>query len=584
MIYNKKEPENSPILKRLIKEAVFPYKNKLILAIFFMIMVAISTAILAWLMDPVVNEIFINKDTELLWYVGFAVFSVFTVKGIATYVQAKIMAKVGQSILADMQKRLFSHLISQDLAFFQSQSIGSLVSRFTTDIVMMRRIVSTALTGLGKDVLSLFFLVLLMFYQDWFLATIAFIIFPLALMPITFLGKKIKKATALSQIETGNLLTFLQQAFVGIRMIKSYKMEEYQRIKVAEIIDKIKKHTIYADTIKAISSPLMETFGGVAVTTVILYGGWGVINGSTTAGAFFSFIAALIMAYRPMKSLAGIYAQMQEGLAGAERYFNIIDTHSSIKNSHTAILLDSKSSSINFKGVTFSYDEINSVVNNLNFFAESGKTTALVGKSGSGKTTILNLIARFFEVKSGVISINDQDISKLNLNFLRNSIAIITQDVIIFDDSIEQNILFGNYKANKEMLIEASKAAGVHDFIQKMPNGYKTIVGERGEKLSGGERQRIAIARAILKNARILLMDEATSSLDPSIEKKIQDAMRNLRKGRTTIIIAHRLETIKNADKIYVIDEGKVISSGTHSELLQTSSEYIKLYNLHYMK
>ena len=582
MVYNKKKLEKRSIFRRLIREAVFPYKNKLILAVFFMVIIALTTAILAWLMDPVVNQIFIRKDIALLWYVGGAVFLSFVVKGLSTYAEAKIMANVGQSILADMQNRLFSHLILQDLAFFQSNSIGSLVSRFTTDIVMMRRVVSTGLTSLGKDSLSVFFLVILMFYQDWFLATIAFIIFPIALVPITLLGKKIKLATKNTQIETGNFLSFLQQAFVGIRMVKSYKMEEYQKLKASEIINKIKEYAITGDGVKAITSPLMETFGGVAVTIVIIYGGWGVINESTTPGAFFSFITALIMAYRPMKSLAGIHSQIQEGLAGAERYYKILDTKSEIITYSDSFLAPKLSGSISFEDVSFEYEKEETVLHNLSFFAKKGETTALVGKSGSGKSTILNLIARFYDPTIGTIKIDDRDISRIDIKCLRDSIAIITQDIIIFDDSVESNIRFGDSKANLEKIIEAAKTAGAHEFIKKMPKGYDTIVGERGEKLSGGEKQRIAIARAILKDAPILILDEATSSLDPETEKMVQGAMNKLRKGRTTIIIAHRLETIKNSDKIIVIDDGKVISSGTHDQLISLSKEYLSLYNIHY--
>ena len=581
MVYNKKKLEKRSIFQRLIRDAVFPYKNKLILAVFFMVIIAITTAVLAWLMDPVVNQIFIRKDTALLWYVGGAVLLSFAIKGLSTYAEAKIMANVGQSILADMQNRLFSHLILQDLAFFQSNSIGSLVSRFTTDIVMMRRVVSTGLTGLGKDTVSVFFLVILMFYQDWFLATIAFIAFPIAVIPIAFLGKRVKEATKNTQIETGNFLSFLQQAFIGIRMVKSYEMEEYQKFKASEIINKIKKYAITGDGVKAITSPLMETFGGVAVTTVIIYGGWGVINESTTPGAFFSFITALIMAYRPMKSLAGIHTQIQEGLAGAERYYKIMDTKSTIVIHKDSLPKFKLSGSISFEDVSFAYEKEEVVLKRLSFNAEKGKTTAIVGKSGSGKSTILNLLARFYDPSSGVIKIDDKDISKINIKCLRDSIAIITQDIIIFDDTVESNICFGDPSAGSDKIIEAAKSAGAHDFIKKMSHGYDTFVGERGEKLSGGEKQRIAIARAILKDAPILVLDEATSSLDPETERIVQGAMSKLRKGRTTIIIAHRLETIKDSDKIIVIDNGKVISSGTHEELISLSKEYLILYDIH---
>ena len=439
----------------------------------------------------------------------------------------------------------------------------------------------TILETMRGDTLSVFFLVILMFYQDWFLATIAFIVFPIAIIPIALLGKRIKQATKNTQIETGNFLSFLQQAFVGIRMVKSYKMEEYQKLKASEIINKIKKYAITGEGVKAITSPLMETFGGVAVTTVIIYGGWGVINESTTPGAFFSFITALIMAYRPMKSLAGIHSQIQEGLAGAERYYNIMDTKSAIVTHTDSLPIFKLSGSISFKDVSFAYEKEEVVLKNLSLNAEKGKTTAIVGKSGSGKSTILNLLARFYDPRSGIIKIDDKDISSINIHCLRDSISIITQDIIIFDDTVESNIRFGDPTAGLDKIIEAAKSAGAHDFIKKMSQGYDTYVGERGEKLSGGEKQRIAIARAILKDAPILLLDEATSSLDPETEKIVQRAMNKLRRGRTTIIIAHRLETIRDSDKIIVIDNGKVICSGTHEELVGLSQEYLTLYDIH---
>ena len=577
-----KHTQSGLLLRRLVREAVAPYGSRVALAAVFMVLVAAMTAALAWLMDPVVNRVFVERRSDLLWSVGGAVFAVFTIKGAATYAQAVLMTGVGQSVLMDMQNRLFQHLMTQDLAFFQRQTTGGLMSRFTTDIGMMRQAVSTALTGLGKDSLSVIFLVGVMFYQDWLLAAVAFVVFPATVIPITRLGRRLRHVTADTQAQTGGLMTVLQQTFTGMRLIKSYRMEEYESERAAAMTRSVRDLVMRAERVKALSSPLMETIGGVAVTIVIVYGGWRVIQDTTTPGAFFSFITALLMAYRPMKALANLNAQIQEGLAGAERLFAILDEKPNLTESENANPLSVSGGGVTFEHVSFSYDDGKAALHDVSFEAQPGKTTALVGPSGAGKTTLLNLVPRFFDPDSGRVLIDAQNIRDVTIESLRSSVALVSQDVLLFDDSVRANIRFGRPNATDDEIADAARAAGAEDFILAMSDGYDTVVGERGESLSGGQRQRIAIARAILKNAPILLLDEATSALDAETETQIQKAMDTLRKGRTTVVIAHRLATVQHADCIHVVVDGRVVESGTHDELVKNDSTYARLSALQF--
>jgi len=573
-----------PLLRRLIREAVAPYAGRLALAVLCMVAVAATTAALAWLMDPVVNEVFVEQRADLLWPVGLAVFAAFAVKGLATYGQAVLMNGVGQSVLMDMQNRLFRHLMTQDLGFFQSQPTGSLMSRFTTDIGMMRRAVSNALTGLGKDSLSVIFLVGVMFYQDWLLATVAFVVFPATVIPITALGRRLRHVTADTQAQTGGFMTLLQQTLTGMRLVKAYRLEDYETRRAEDMTRDIRDLVVRAERVKAMASPLMETIGGLAVTIVIIYGGWRVIQDTTTPGAFFSFITALLMAYRPMKALANLNAQLQEGLAGADRLFAVLDTHSALTDAPDAKPLSIKGGEIAFKNVSFSYGDGKVALNDLAFKAPPGKTTALVGPSGAGKSTILNLIARFFDPVSGRVEIDGQDLSSVTLDSLRSGVGLVTQDVVLFDDTVRANIAFGNPDASESQIHAAAEAAGATQFIADLPHGFDTMVGERGESLSGGQRQRLAIARAILKDAPILLLDEATSALDAETEHQVQSAMDALRADRTTVVIAHRLATVNHADVIHVIVDGSVVESGPHDELLAAGQNYARLYALQFQQ
>lgn len=571
------------LYRRLIREAVTPYLGRFLLAALCMALVASSTAALAWLMDPVVSQVFVAKRADLLWPVGLAVFATFAVKGLATYGQTLIMTRVGQTVLTDLQNRLFRHLLAMDLKFFAIHRTGALVSRLTTDINMMRLAVSTALTGLGRESLSIILLVGVMFYQDWLLASVAFVAFPATVIPISTLGRRLRKVTANTQAQTGALMTVLEQSLGGIRLVKAYRMETYEASRAEGLTQAIRTLIIKAERVKALASPLMETMGGVAVTVVIIYGGWRVIEGATTAGAFFSFITALLSAYRPMKALSNANAAINEGIAGAERLFAVLDIVPGVPEKPNAPPLSVKRGEVKFDGVTFSYsgDEAD-VLGGVSFTAPAGKTTALVGPSGAGKTTILNLITRFYDVNTGVIAVDGVNVADVSLASLRDAIALVSQDIVLFDDTVRANIGYGKPGAAAADIEEAARAALAHDFILELPEGYDTVVGERGQSLSGGQRQRIAIARAILKNAPILLLDEATSALDAETERQVQAALGRLKQGRTTLVIAHRLSTVASADQIVVVDKGRVAETGDHQALIAAGGLYAHLHSLQF--
>jgi subfamily B ATP-binding cassette protein MsbA len=569
-------------LRRLVREAIVPYAGRFMAAGVCMVLVAVATAAQAWLMEPVVTRVFVQKRADLLWPVGLAVLATFTVRGLAVYGQSIIMTRVGQTILTDLQNRLFAHLLRMDLGFFATNKTGALVSRLTTDINAMRLAVSTALTALGRESLSIILLVGVMFYQDWLLASIAFIAFPATVIPVSRLGRRLRKVTANTQAQTGAYMTLVEQSLAGIRLVKAYRMEDYEAARAATLTRAVRDMIVKAERVKAIASPLMETFGGLAVTIVIVYGGWRVIGGHTTAGAFFSFITALLSAYRPMKALANANASVNEGLAGAERLFAVLDTPPAMQDAPNAATLAVSGGTVTLEDVHFAYEPGVNVLGGLTLTAPAGKTTALVGPSGGGKTTILNLIPRFYDVAQGTVRIDGQDVRGVTLASLRDSIAMVSQDAVLFDDTAAANIRFGKPGADDAAVEAAARAAGAHDFIMALPQGYQTFVGERGQSLSGGQRQRIAIARALLKDAPILLLDEATSALDTETERQVQAALERLKQGRTTIVIAHRLSTVAGADQICVIDRGRVVETGTHASLIAGRGLYARLQSLQF--
>jgi subfamily B ATP-binding cassette protein MsbA len=568
------------LVKRLAKDAIRPYAKRIVLSLLMMGVVAAATALSAWLMDPVVNKVFVERRLDMLWPVGIAVLTTAAIKGFASYSQSVHMSFVGLRIIADLQDKLFRHLLTQDIAYFHATTTGRLLSRFNTDVNLIRAAVSNALVSVGKDSLSVLFLVGVMFYQDWMLASISFFVFPLTVLPIVKLGRRIRRVTANTQEEWGLFTTLIEQCFQGIRVVKAYGMATYESERVGGIVEKIFKLNFKASRTRSWSSPIMETLGGAAVTVVIVYGGARVIDGATTAGAFFSFITALLMAYQPLKALANLNANLQEGLSAAQRVFEVLDTKPSILDIPNAKPLEIKGGAISFKNVHFSYNEEKGALHGLSLEVPKGATVALVGPSGAGKSTILNLIPRFYDVNSGSIAIDGQNVHEVQLDSLRAAMALVSQEVVLFDDTIRANIAYGLPGASQESIEAAARAAAAHDFITALPEGYDTTVGEHGVKLSGGQRQRLAIARAMLRNAPILLLDEATSALDTESERAVQAALDHLMQGRTTLVIAHRLSTITHADIIYVIDQGRVVESGSHAGLLAQNGLYARLHAL----
>jgi len=569
-------------MARLVRESIRPYVWWIAGAVFFMLIVSAVTGISAWLMEPVVDEIFIAKDKDALKWISTAVIVVFATKGLANYAQATMISRVGLKIIADSQNRLYAHLARMDLGFFHDNPTGTLIARFTVDIAMMRNVVSNALTSLGKDLMSLIALVSVMFYQNWELAIISLFVFPIAILPISRLGKRMRKVTANTQAETGLFMTLLEQTFQGIRMVKSYGMEDYEKGRIGGLIDKIYRLTFKSARIRALSSPIMETLGGVAVAVVIAYGGMQVIGESIKPGAFFSFITALLMAYEPMKRLANLNANVQEGLAGAARMFDLLDIEPHILDHADARVLGKAKGDIALENVSFSYNADAPALNAIDLVVPAGKRIALVGPSGAGKSTILNLIPRFYDIAGGTITVDGIDVRQLTMASLHANIALVSQEITLFDDTIRANIAYGRADATEQEIFDAARNAAAHDFIRALPHGYDTVVGEQGIRLSGGQRQRLAIARAMLKNAPILLLDEATSALDTESERQVQTALDGLMKGRTTLVIAHRLSTVVDADLIYVIDKGRVIESGSHAELLDREGAYAHLYALQF--
>jgi len=574
--------KTSTLVRRLVREHVRPYSGRLMLAVLCMAVVSACTAANAWLMQPVLDEVFVNKNALLLYAVPAAILAIALLKGAASYAEAVLMTFVGQRIVADMQTRMFGHLMRADLAFFHANSTGKLISRFLTDANLLQSGVSTALTGIIKDSLTLAFLVALMFYQDWTLALIAFFVFPIGMLPIVKIGKRMRRVSANTQVQMGEFTTLLDETFQGARHVKAYGMEGYETSRAAAIVNAVFKLQYRASRTRSAARPIMETLAGLAIAAIVLYGGSQVIAGQTTPGTFFSFIAALLLAYQPMKSLANFNANLQEGLAAAQRIFTLLDLEPAIRDAADAKPLQLAHGAVRFDDVQFAYVEGHSALSGLSIDIPAGRTVALVGPSGAGKSTILNLIPRFYDVDSGSVTIDGQDVRAVTVASLRGNISLVSQDITLFDDTVRANIAYGKANATEAEIEAAARTAAAHEFVVELPQGYDTHVGGQGVKLSGGQRQRIAIARAMLKNAPILLLDEATSSLDSESERQVHDALARLMQGRTTVVIAHRLSTVIDADLIYVIDGGRVAESGNHAELLARRGAYARLYALQF--
>jgi subfamily B ATP-binding cassette protein MsbA len=568
------------LIKRLFNDHMRPHIRNIGLAVICMILVAATTASLAYIIQHIINDIFIEKNKQMLFVISFGVLAIFVIKGASLFGQNYIMQCFGQRIIADMQMCLFRHLLSLDLAQIKGESSGKIISRFTNDINILRASVVILMTGLSRELLTLILLVGLMFYQSVSLAVITFFVFPVAIYPIIRLGKRMRKISNNTQESMGEFTQRLDETFRSSRVIKAYRQEEYEIKRATNAVEKIYNFFKKAARNQSAASPIIETAGGIAIAAVLCYGGLQVIENGADSGKFFSFITAALMTYKPAKTLSSMNSNLQDGLAAASRLFTLLDTKPQITDKPEAKLLniDKNGAEIEFKDVKFSYNNDKLALKGLSLIAKPNETIALVGSSGGGKSTIMNLILRLYDADGGEITINGDNLKEIKMASLRDNISFVSQDISLFDDSVMANISYGKPNASIKEIEEAAKAAAAHDFIAELPDGYNTIIGQDGASLSGGQRQRISIARAMLRQSPILLLDEATSALDKISENKIQEALAKLMQGRTTIVIAHRLSTIENADKIYVIKNGKVVESGKHTTLLKKDGEYKKLY------
>ena len=567
------------ILKRLYVEYIKIHSKRIILCLILSILVAATSSSIAWLLDPAVKKIFIEKDQTLAWLIPVAIILTFGTKGLSLYFARLNIAIVGQRISGELQKRIAKSILRSDIQTLDSRHSGKYISNVMHDSQQVQHLVSIGVLNLMKDSFSVIFLISLMFYQNWKLAFFAILMIPLAGGLAKNLGKQIGKATTQASHIAGNLTSFMSDIFKGSKIIRIYQKEQEEEENSESVIDSLINKKIKIDSIMIRATPIMETLTGIMIAGFIFYSGKLINTGELGINNFFSFLAAMMLAYQPIRSLATLNMTAYQGSAAAQRIFSVIDKPILIKNEENLPNLILKNSDIEFKNVNFKYESTSEkAINNINFKIDGGKITALVGKSGSGKSTIINLIPRFYDPQNGEILFDSQNTKKVKLDSLRKKISLVSQDVVLFDSTIKDNIFYANPTASDEELLQACRYAAADEFIEKLPQKYETIVGENGVKLSGGQKQRISIARAILKKSPIILLDEATSALDNESEKIVQHAINNLIKGKTTLIIAHRLSTIHNAEKILVMEQGEIIGEGNHEELIKDNSKYKSLY------
>ena len=566
------------LIKRISREYIYPHLKILSISVVLMLVIAGTTAFHAWLIKPALDSVFVEKDYHALIYIPIIVLIVTFVKGFATYFQLLTMNYLNLRVTSEMRIRLYRHFITSDISKLHSKSSGDMIASIIGEIGAVVNLISISLNGFVKQLFTIFALVVVMFNQSLELSLVAFIGFPLAVYPIYKLGKKLRNLSFKNQEMAGKFNSQMSDTLQYSKLVKAYHCEEFEVKRMSLIIDSIYKMGKKLSRISLISSPFVESLAGFGVAAVIWYGGHQVISGTTTPGAFFSFFAAMMMAYRPLKAVSGMNSSVQMGLAAASRLYALLDEKPKICDKPNAIDLKEVKGDVEFENVQFSYDENKITLDNVNFKVKAGQSVALVGHSGGGKSTIMSMILRFYDPNLGSIKLDGHNISDLTLKSLRSSMSVVNQEVMLFDDTILENIRYGKVDATEEQILRASKMAEADEFIQELPEKYNSRVGQNGIRLSGGQRQRIAIARAILYDAPILLLDEATSSLDPISEKLIKDALNSLMKNRTSIIIAHRLSTIIHCDKIVVIANGRVVEEGSHKELLEKNGAYSNLY------
>ncbi|PHR28334.1 MAG: lipid A export permease/ATP-binding protein MsbA [Desulfotalea sp.] len=572
---------NKEILLRLF-EVLKPYKFKLIIAIFAMIFVAAFTGAQAYLVKDLLDKIFMEKNTNYLKAMPLVVLGVFFLKGVFYYVYSMLLEMVGQSVIRDFRTAIFNHIHKQSLSFFNDMPTGTLISRVISDVSLLQQAVSNALVKCVRDFFQVVILLGVVFFMNWRLAMITFIVLPLAAYPIVKFGRLFRKLSTATQEEVANVTNTLHETITGNRIVKAFTKEKYEGERFKKQVFGLFSLTMKDARYRCLQHPMMECIGGFAIALIIWFGGLEVINGTATPGTFFAFLTALIAAYEPIKGVTRINSTIQQGLAAAARVFSLLDVEPEIQDKKGASALKPFESSIEFRGLNYQYNDEAVVLKDINLTIPAGQALAIVGPSGGGKTTLTNLIPRFLDVKKGAILIDGTDIRDVTVESLRTQIAMVTQQTILFNDTIRNNIAYSDQNASAERINEAAKAAHILEFIEGLPQGFDTIIGEGGARLSGGQRQRISIARAILKDAPILILDEATSALDTESERAVQKALENLMKNRTTFVIAHRLSTIKNADRIVVVKAGRIVEEGTHNSLIALGGEYETLYNMQY--
>ena len=571
---------NKEIYRRLYKDYSKIYLDKIILSAFFSIVVAASTSAIAWLLDPAIKKLFIEKDQSLIFLIPFMIIIAFALKGTSLYFAKATMISVGEEVKKKLQFDMTKSLISADTQTIDKKHSGNFISNLTYDVTHITNLLSHALLTLFKDSLTLIGLLCVMFTQNWKLALISIVMIPLAGLSAKTLGKRIGKVTTQAQEKSGFLTTYLVELFKNHKLIKIFQKESYENLRADRHLEQLKDKNKKILVVFLRMSPIMETLTGIMIAVLIFYSGKLMMQNELDINNFFSFLAAMMLAYQPVRSLSTLNMVLNQGLSAASRILPIIDNKNKIKDEKEAKTLTVKDAKINFKDVKFSYDvdKENIVLKEIDLEFAGGKMTSLVGNSGSGKSTILNLIPRFYDTNSGDITIDDQSIYQTKIQSLRNNISLVNQETTLFDDTIKNNIKYANIDATDEEILHVAKLSYCDEFIELLPKKYDTIIGENGVRLSGGEKQRISIARAMMKKSSIILLDEATSSLDSDTESKIQNALSVLTKDRTTIVIAHRLSTILNSDNIYVIDTGRVVASGKHEELLENSKLYKNFY------
>ena len=570
---------NKYAIIRLYQDYTKRFLGKIIISFLLSLIVAGSTSAIAWLLDPAIKKLFIEKDQTLILIIPLAIILAFSAKGISLYLAKVLMIGVAEDIKKDIQKDMVSSLVKADITAIDNKHTGKFISNLTYDTSLIVSLMSTALLSIFKDSVTLIGLLIVMFYQNWKLSLIAIIMIPLASVAAKTLGKRIGKVTTEAQVKSGELNKHLMEIFKNHKLIKIFQRESYEIDRTDNFLTNLKEKGKKISIVFVRASPIMEILTGIMIALLIFYSGKLIMTGELAINNFFSFLAAMMLAYQPVRALATLNLSISTGLSAAKRIIPIIDTRNEIVEDVNANELKIRNCEIKFENCNFKYKTSNNlIVNNLNMTIDGGKTTALVGYTGAGKSSILNLIPRFYDCEKGDIKIDNQSIYSLRVKDLRKSISIVTQDITLFDDTIKNNIIYANPNASKDEIIQVAKNSFALDFIEKLPEGFDTIIGENGVRLSGGEKQRISIARAMLKKTPIILLDEATSSLDAETESKIQRAMEVLTENKTTLVIAHRLSTIINAHKIFVIDEGSIVADGTHKSLIEQSNIYKSFY------